>query len=54
MIVSIISLCLLTAILAFGQNTTGSIEGTVKDSTGGVVPGASVTVTGTELASTKQ
>jgi len=30
--------------IAFGQETTGSIEGTVKDSTGAVVPNVSVTI----------
>jgi hypothetical protein len=33
--------------IAFGQETTGSIEGTVKDSNGAVIPGASVTVKST-------
>jgi hypothetical protein len=46
-IVSILSVLLLSAVLAFGQSTTGTIEGTVKDSKGAVVPGASVTITGT-------
>jgi hypothetical protein len=32
------------AAVAFGQETTGSIEGTVKDPNGSVVPGATVTV----------
>jgi hypothetical protein len=34
----------LTATVAFGQETTGNIEGTVKDATGAVVPNVSVTV----------
>ena len=38
-----IGLCL--SGLTFGQDITGSIVGTVKDSTGAVVPGASVTIT---------
>ena len=48
-IASIVSVVLLTALIAFGQNTTGSLEGTVKDSAGAVVPGASVTVKGTDV-----
>ena len=30
--------------IAFGQETTGRIEGTIKDPNGNVVPGVSVTV----------
>lgn len=45
----IASVCLLTVTMAFGQTTTGSIEGTVKDSTGAVIPGASVTVSGVDV-----
>ncbi|MGH9850709.1 MAG: carboxypeptidase regulatory-like domain-containing protein [Blastocatellia bacterium] len=37
-------LCLATA--AFGQRTTGDIEGKVTDANGAVVPGVSITVTG--------
>ncbi len=33
--------------ISFGQETTGSIEGTIKDPSGAVVPGVSVTATGT-------
>ncbi len=33
--------------IAFGQGTSGSIEGTVKDSTGAVIPGATVKVEST-------
>jgi hypothetical protein len=39
-----IVLCLATT--AFAQRTTGSIEGTVTDTNGAIVPGVSVTVTG--------
>src|SRR6476469_787591 len=35
--------------LALRQKTTGTIEGTVKDPKGAVVPGASVTVTGVSV-----
>src|SRR5687768_14732846 len=44
--VSSILVSLLLAMAAFGQQTTGSIEGTVKDQGGAVVPGASVTAQG--------
>jgi len=37
-------LCFATAV--FGQRTTGDIEGKVTDTTGAVVPGVSITVTG--------
>ncbi|HUR99882.1 MAG TPA: carboxypeptidase regulatory-like domain-containing protein [Pyrinomonadaceae bacterium] len=43
MIALAISLCL--SGLAIGQEVTGSIVGTVKDSSGAVVPGATVTIT---------
>lgn len=45
-IASILSVFVLSAAIAFGQSTTGTIEGTVKDSKGAVVPGATVTVSG--------
>ena len=38
--------------ISFGQETTGTIEGTVKDPSGAVVPGVSVTVTGTGYSRT--
>jgi outer membrane receptor protein involved in Fe transport len=41
---------LLWASSAAAQTTTSTIEGTVTDATGAVVPGAEVTVTGTSLA----
>jgi hypothetical protein len=39
--------------LALGQTFRGSIAGTVQDSTGAVVPGAKLTLTGTETGSKK-
>ncbi len=39
-----LSLVLCFAFSAFGQGTTGDIEGTMKDPTGAVIPGATVTV----------
>lgn len=48
-IVSIVSVFLLSAMMVLGQNTTGSIQGTVKDTAGAVIPGASVTITGTNV-----
>ena len=38
------------AAVAFGQETTGSIEGTVKDPTGAVVPNVTVTITNAKAA----
>jgi hypothetical protein len=40
-------------ILVFSQGSTGTILGVVKDSSGVVVPGAKVTITDTETASTR-
>lgn len=44
-----IFVCLLTTAVSFGQTTMGTLEGTVKDPTGAVIPGASVNVTGTNV-----
>jgi hypothetical protein len=38
--------------ISFGQETTGTIEGTVKDPSGAVVPGVSVTASGTGYSRT--
>lgn len=43
------SVILCLTLIAFGQETTGSIEGTVKDSNGAIVPGVEVTLTGTTV-----
>src|SRR3954463_13318168 len=45
----IFSVVVLTSAVALGQTTTGAIEGTVRDSKGAVVPGATITVTGTDV-----
>ena len=42
-----LSLVLSLAVLASGQSSTGTIQGTVKDSQGAVIPDASVTITNT-------
>ena len=44
------------AVVSFGQETTGSIEGVVKDNTGAVVPGITVTIrsTGSSAAFRRQ
>src|SRR5271165_4310948 len=39
---------------AYSQETTGGLQGTVKDPTGAVVPGASVTVTAPTLVGSKE
>ena len=38
-------LCLATPIAAYAQGLTGTLSGTVKDAQGGVIPGATVTLT---------
>ena len=43
-----LTLVLLSCSLAFGQSFTASVRGTAKDSSGGVVPLASVTITDAE------
>ena len=43
---------LTTCPVAFAQETTGSIEGTVKDSAGALVPNVTLTITNAEGAST--
>ncbi len=48
----LIGLCVLSAPLVSAQ-TTGSIAGTVKDSTGGVLPGVAITVTNLETGTTR-
>src|SRR5206468_10112833 len=45
-ILQIFSVFLLASAFVFGQTTTGSIEGTIKDTKGAVVPGATVTAIG--------
>ena len=42
--ISVALLALMLSAFAFGQGTTGEIEGTVTDSTGAVVPGATVRI----------
>jgi hypothetical protein len=48
-----LSLIFCLSALAFGQQTAGTIEGTVKDPKGAVVPGASVTVEGVNVGFTR-
>ncbi|MFN2491747.1 MAG: carboxypeptidase regulatory-like domain-containing protein [Pyrinomonadaceae bacterium] len=49
---TILCLALALGVVAMGQETTGSIEGTVKDPNGDAVPGAQVTVTSKSATST--
>ena len=44
---------LLSGVCVFAQETTGGIQGTVKDASGAVVAGAHVVVTGTNLIGSK-
>ena len=39
---------LLSAIIAFSQTTTATLDGSVRDQAGALVPGATVTVTNTQ------
>src|SRR5215472_3426893 len=48
------ALTLLFAVGAMAQETTGGLQGTVKDSSGAVVPNAHVVVSGTALVGTKE
>ena len=43
----------LSAIVSFGQETTGSLQGTIKDQNGAVVPNATVTATGQQRTYTE-
>ena len=49
-------LCALLLVVggAFDQETTGGIQGTIKDPSGAVVPGAKVEITGSSLVGSKQ
>ncbi len=49
-----LSLVLFSSQIAFGQVDSGSINGTVTDSTGAVVPGAQVTLVNTDQGITLQ
>lgn len=44
-----LSLVFCLSAIAFGQQTTGSVEGTIKDEKGAVVPGVSVTLDGVSV-----
>jgi len=52
-LLSILMTVLLLSTLLFGQETTGTIQGTVKDTAGAVVPNASVTIKGVNVGFTR-
>jgi Carboxypeptidase regulatory-like domain/TonB-dependent Receptor Plug Domain len=52
-LVSVLALLLATTVIAFGQDTKGSVEGTVKDANGAVVPNATVEIKGVSLGFTR-
>src|SRR5437588_1813260 len=52
-LVAILALLALLAVPTFAQTEAGSISGTVTDSTGAVVPGATVTVKSTATGATR-
>src|SRR5215203_6367642 len=47
-IISLVTLLFSMSGAAFGQEVTGNLDGTVKDTTGAVVKGATVTITDSE------
>src|SRR5467141_1773693 len=49
-----ITLCAFFSFSALAQETTGGLQGTVKDATGAVVPNAKVVVTSSTLAGSKE
>jgi hypothetical protein len=50
----VLALCGLFSWATLAQETTGGLQGTVKDPSGSVVPGAKVVVTGTSLVGSKE
>lgn len=50
----VLALCGLFSLAALAQETTGGLQGTVKDPSGAVVPGAKVVVAGTSLVGSKE
>jgi hypothetical protein len=46
---SVLALAALLATAAFAQETTGGLQGTVKDPQGAVIPGATITITGVSV-----
>jgi hypothetical protein len=49
-----LTLCAFFSLSALGQETTGGLQGTVRDPTGAVVPNAQVVVTGSTLIGSKE
>jgi hypothetical protein len=50
----VLALCGLFSLATMAQETTGGLQGVVKDPSGAVVPGAKVVVTGTSLVGSKE
>src|SRR5438876_6984122 len=51
---SVLALCGIISFSTMAQETTGGLQGTVKDPSGAVVPGAKVVVTGVSLVGSKE
>jgi len=51
---AVVGVTLLLVAAALGQETTGGVQGTVKDPSGAVVPKASVELTGSALVGSKK
>jgi len=50
----VLALCWLLSTATLAQETTGGLQGVIKDPSGAVVPGAKVVVTGTTLVGSKE
>src|SRR5690349_9949747 len=52
-VLCILAVCLTLAIAATAQTVTGTIQGTVTDTSGAVLPGVTITIRGTDTGSVR-